>query len=320
MGKKQNEEKSVFRTGYGFALLLLILLGTALIAIGEGMFPQGSFFNSFLVGCGITMAPSAIVAALFRFFLFREVKYELTQPIINEIKDELSPKILNQVSLMTEEYRNEIELLHALKEAGAVHPFRNRAMALKYFASAIDAETREIMVIGSSLKGLVQLERYKDIADKLKFKINKSGVEVRFLLTHPIVADLRASQEARQLKDIGKEIIETLRVIKDWGVKPSDVRLYKGTPTCFAIKTNTKMFLNPYPYIAVAYDSPCLVVETDDKSPSYFYGAFDRAHFNAWDTNVAERIIDFDATINELEGNLDGYANLSSKISDLQCK
>lgn len=307
-------EASLVRTGYFFALLLLVALGFSLIVIGTAVFPQGSLPNVILVGSGISMAPAAIVAALFRAFLFKEVQYQLTQPVINEVKERLGPEIRDQVRNMIEEYREEIATLRALKDAGVICPYRRREMALKDFASAIDAETSEIVVVGSSLKGLLQMDKYKEIAEKLRFKVDRGGVRVRFLLTHPVVADLRAGQEARKSTDIGREIIESLRTLKSWNVPPQDVRLYKGTPTCFAIKTGRKMLLNPYPYGAVAYDSPCLVVETADDHPSYFYDAFDASHFGAWDTNVAERIYDYDKAIHELETKLDKYADMVSQI------
>jgi len=330
----RNTEASVWRTGYYFALLLLVLFGISLIIIGAAIFPQGSLPNVVIVGAGISMGPAAIVAALFRAFLFREVKYQLTQPVIDEVKERLGPEIKNQVSDLIEEYRKggpeiknqisdlieeyreEIATLRALKDAGVIRPHKRRKMALRDFASAIEAEKSEIMVVGSSLKGLLQMDEYKEIADKLKLKIN-NRVRVMFLLTHPVVADLRAGQEARRPTEIGKEIIESLQILKDWGVPPENVRLYKGTPTCFAIKTGRKMLLNPYPYRAVSFDSPCLIVETSDVHPSYFYDEFDKSHFGAWGTDVAERIFDYNTTIGELNKNLQEYAGAVTKLLKL---
>lgn len=341
---KKISETEVFRTGYALSLSLLFIVGICLIAIGEGLFKQNEFFKTLFIGCGISMAPASIVAMLFRYFLFKEIQYQLSRPVIDEVKEKIGPEIIGLIDNMLEKrknefnnlienhkstlkeiienYRSEITLLQSLKDAGSVKPYRDRKNALQEFSSAIDAEVSEIMIIGSSLKGLVQLESYKEIANKLKFKITSGKVEVKFLLTHPGVADLRASQEARLPKDIGNEIIKTLRKLQEWQVPEENVRLYKGTPTCFAIKTKSKMFLNTYPYIAVAYDSPCLVIETDDKRPSYFYSAFDKAHFGAWDTNVAERISDYNSTIKELENNLDNYAKVANemvKIKQASC-
>lgn len=307
-------EASVWRTGYYFALLLLVLFGSSLIVIGAALFPQGTLPNVALIGIGMSMAPAAVVAALFRVFLFKEVQYQLTYPVINEIKERLGPEIRDQVKHMIEEYREEIATLRALRDAGVIRPYRRREMALKDFASAIDAETSEIMIVGSSLKGLLQKDEYKEIADKLRFKIDRGGVRVKFLLTHPVVADLRAGQEARRSGEIGAEIVESLLILKGWKVPTENVRLYKGTPTCFAIKTGRRMLLNPYPYGAVAYDSPCLIVETTEDHPSYFYDEFAKSHFGAWDTNVATRVFDYEETVRELQSKLATYADMVSKV------
>jgi hypothetical protein len=314
MSNGKFNEEAMWRTGYYFALLLLTFLGSSLIVMGIALFPQGTIPREALVGVGMTMAPAAVVAALFRVFLFKEVQYQLTSPVIAEIKEGLETEIKKQVTAMLNEYREEISTLRSLHDAGVVRPCRHREMALKEFASAIDAETSEIMVVGSSLKGLLQKEGYKEIADKLKFKVSSTPVRVKFLLTHPVVADLRASQEARRFMEIGAEIIDSLLILQSWDVSPDDVRLYKGTPTCFGIKTGRRMLLNPYTYGAVSYDSPCLIVETTEDRQSYFYGEFDKSHFRAWDTDVATRISGYDQTVAELRDKLPMYADLVAKM------
>jgi hypothetical protein len=307
-------ETNLWRNGYFFALVLLLVFGVSLIIIGTAVFQQGSLPNVILVGSGISMAPAAIVAALFRVFLFREVQYQLTYPIIDEVRKRLGPEIKAEINSLIEKYRNEMISLQAIIQAGIICPYRRRELALKEFATAIDSEESEIMIIGSSLKGLLQMDKYKEISDKLKFKITSGNVNVKFLLTHPVVADLRAGQEARQNTDIGKEIISSLRILKDWGVPHENVRLYKGTPTIFAIKTGEKMFLNPYPYGSVAYDSPSLIIGTLDQNSSYFFDAFDAAHFGAWDTNAVEKIYNYDQTISNLENKLEAYSKLVNQL------
>lgn len=311
------KEGETWRTGYNFALLLLFVVGVLLIIIGTIAFDNGDMWNVILVNTGVSMAPAAIVAELFRVFLFKEVKYELTNPVLDEVRDRLGPEIKEQVDEMMTDYRDEIVALKALRQAGVNRPYRHRDIALHEFASAIDAEINEIMIVGSSLKGLIQKEDYQEISSKLQFKLRSGNVAVKFLLTHPVVADLRARQEARRSTDIGKEIIESLKKLKEWGVPPDCVRLYKGTPTCFAIKTRSEMLLNPYPYGDVAYDSPCLIVKTSHEDHGYFYNAFDRSHFGAWDTRLAARIEDYDKSIAELEEKLDVYAKKVSELFEL---
>lgn len=304
---KREAEIGTWRNGYTFALIMLFAVGILLIYIGTSL-PDPSTWNALLIGTGTAMAPSAVVAQLFRVFLFKEVKYELTHPILDNLREHLGPEVRNEVVKVLDAYRSEIVTLRALKDAGLIKPHRHRDTAIRDFATAIDAETSEIMVIGSSLKGLLQREDYRDVAAKLRFKIERGGVRVKFLLTHPVVADLRAGQEARRSTEIGKEIVDSLRTLQEWNVPVEDVRLYKGTPTCFAIKTASRMLLNPYPYGAVAFDSPCLIVGTDDHHPGYFYDAFDKSHFGAWDTNVATKLSSYDQEILELEMKLSVYA------------
>jgi hypothetical protein len=74
------------------------------------------------------------------------------------------------------------------------------------------------------------------------------------------------------------------------------------------------MLLNPYPYGEVAYDSPCLIVETSEDNPSYFYHEFDKSHFAAWDTKVAVHISDYNQTISQLQRDLGKYAETISEI------
>jgi hypothetical protein len=74
------------------------------------------------------------------------------------------------------------------------------------------------------------------------------------------------------------------------------------------------MLLNPYPYGSVAFDSPCLVVERRDDASGYFYDAFDHAHFSSWDSELAERVESYDATIEELTRKLPRYAESISQL------
>jgi hypothetical protein len=314
MTSYQQVEASIWRNGFNFALLILFVLGLTLVVMGAMLFPAGTVANLILVGMGIAMAPGAVVSALFRVFLFQEVRYELTYPVVKEVKERLGPEIREQVMKLIEDYRTEIETLRALRDAGVICPHRDREQALKDFTSAIDTEESEIMIIGSSLKGLLQREEYREIANKLDFKIHSGGVRVKFLLTHPVVADLRAGQEARQPGEIGREIIDSLLMLKQWNVKAENVRLYKGTPTCFAIRTKERMLLNPYPYAATSMDSPCLIVETTEQHPGYFYDAFKKSHFGAWDTNAVTRIYDYDQIIDELQHKLTAYSEMVSKM------
>jgi hypothetical protein len=229
-----------------------------------------------------------------------------------DVRDALPREFQNRIADILARYAQEIDLIKAVRYAGVSGIYRRREQAIKAFAWAIDAEQREITIIGSSLKGLLLNEEYKEIAEKLRFKVDKGLVKSRFLLTHPIMADFRARQEGRALTEIGEEIIRSLEVLSGWNRECCRVKLYMGAPTCFAIKTAQQMLVNPYPYKAVSYESPCLIVEASANGgaerPSYFFEAFDTSHFGAWETELAVEVGDFRETIKTCKAMLQVYA------------
>jgi len=302
---KISRARTIWRNGYTFALFSLFALGVALIVIGAMLQTEKpTTLSTVLIGIGITLGPAAVVAALFRAFLFREVQHELTDPVVAEIRETLDA----QMTQMTEGYRQEVDTLRSLREAGVIRHYRHRHRALEAFSPSIDAETGDVVIIGSSLKGLLQLGENKPCSAAIKRKIEESPEKVRFLLTHPVVADLRANQEGRRPTDIGREIIGTLELLQSWGVPENNVRLYRGTPTCFGIKTSSRMLLNPYPYGSVAYDSPCFIVECCEDASGYIYDAFDQSHFRAWESNLAEHVTTYGTMVSELRSKLPEYA------------
>ena len=93
-------------------------------------------------------------------------------------------------------------------QTGVQGVFPNRRDALSTFSEFLVEEMHDIFVLGSSLKGLVNEpgQEYEKIRTVLCERMG-SGVKVRFLFTHPQIAELRAIQESRRPKDIGLEIM-----------------------------------------------------------------------------------------------------------------
>ena len=313
MNSPSADNSSVWRNGFFFALILLFVIGLLLIWIGAREFQVGTFGGILLVGIGISMGPSALVAILFRVFLFKEIKYQLTHPVVSDIRGILSSSLDETLKSVAEGYRREILLLGNLKESGLVWVFRKRKDAVSAFRQAIAAEENEIAVIGCSLKGLLIKDEYSGIANELRTKM-AAGVRVKFMLTHPAFADFRASQENREFKAMGKEIVASLRILSEWGVPADHVRLFKGTPTCFAMRTATSMLLNPYPYCSVGYDSPCFIIATSEDRPSYVYDAFNTAHFGAWDKDLCEQVPNYEEILQLLQSSMDDYAENARQI------
>ena len=244
-----------------------------------------------------------------------DVRQHLVRP--EDLKDALPLAYRDHAEQLFRRYSAELELLRAVREAGITGVFKRRQAAIRTFARALDEEAKEIVVIGSSLFGLLQKPDFKDIADKLRFKREAANATVKFMLTHPIFADFRATQEMRSSSHIGGEVIKSLRILREWGVPSSNVRLYLGTPTCFAIKTGRAMLINPYPYVSVSYESPCILLEAAENASGtsgYFFEEFSDRHFRAWDTELAVPIQDYDATIAHLESQLQSYDELVANI------
>lgn len=232
-----------------------------------------------------------------------------------DVKDALPAVVQDRMTELFERYAQELDLLQSMRQAGVIGVFKRREAAIKAFSRYIDEETREIMVVGSSLKGLLQKDEYSEIAAKLRFKQDLGNVRIKYLLTHPIFADFRASQENRRPTEIGIEILRSLETLKTWRTDPADVRLYLGTPTCFALKTSRQMLINPYAYTFASYDSPCVLLEDGGAgNPSYFFDEFSARHFGAWDTDLAVKVSDFDRVIATCREQIGDYAEAVERL------
>lgn len=62
------------------------------------------------------------------------------------------------------------------------------------------------------------------------------------------------------------------------GMKETQLRLYRGSPTVFAIKVQQHILLNPYPYGKMAMETLCLEFESAEEST--YIGNFVNMHFN----------------------------------------
>lgn len=259
-------------------------------------------------------APWAFVFILFLSFIVAlyvaKWRYE---GIIHRLKERIEA-LLEKLKFGETSLPGESILSKVIQNAGIFGVCETRRKAMKVFSKALSDEFKEIMVIGSSLKGLLQCYEYEEIANILRAKVEGNRNQVKFLFTHPVFADFRAIQEGRDLMEIGVEIIQSLEILKKWNVPSENVRFYLGTPTCFGIKTSKYILLNPYSYLSVSYNSPCLLLEfpeetIPDKS-GFFYQEFNAHHFGAWDTKLSVRINDIGETITFFKGMLSEYAIL----------
>lgn len=264
--------------------VLIFALGFLLIALGahERASLKESWLPEICIALGVAIAAPGILSYLYRKYLLEEVKLELQEPAL-EFKRQAATMVSEVVTDVAREYRAHIGLLAAAERAGLIGLHMSRSDAVAAFAPYMEEEKQNILIIGSSLKGLLQSPDGNHVREMVQRK-QREGVQIRFLLTHPAVADLRAQQEGRSFTAIGGEIIESLTVLTERLEIPSrNIKLYLGTPTCFAIRTSKAMLLNTYSYMREAYTSPCLVV----MRPGYLYEHFAASHFAAWESALA---------------------------------
>lgn len=328
VGEIMSKASSGKKASHRLIHLLLSVNGFILIVFGITVLYKTNhdWVPEVCIPLGVAIMAPAILSYLYRRYLLEDIKEELGEParkfkdkaieMLSDALGEVTRNCKNNATQFHEDARriifesqSKIDLLQLVDKAGLVGIYPTRQEALSMFLKFLENEPYEIMVIGSSLRGLLQDhdKAYVDACNLLKEK----GTITKFLLTHPKIADLRAQQEGRNLTDIGKEILISLKIlIEDWKVPRENIKLYQGTPTCFGIKTEGAMLLNFYPYEKEAFASPCLVV----KKGEYFYQHFGFSHFHAWSSALARCVPD---NLEQIEGMLDTFADKIEELIEL---
>jgi hypothetical protein len=294
--------------GRGSQRLVYVLLMTiGAILMGLGAYARWQHKESWLpelcIALGVAIAAPGILSYLYRKYMLEEIKLEIQRPA-QEFKETAITMVDAALSHVVSCYRAELNLLTSASQAGLLSVHQSRKAAVQAFLPYIEDEKNEILIVGSSLKGLLQEEdnEYQNARTLLDRKL-KQNIRVRFLMTHPIVADLRARQENRKFTDIGTEIVDSLNILKDkLGVPTTSIKLYLGTPTCFGVKTSNAMLLNTYPYGREAFASPCFIV----RKGGYFYEHFDSDHFRAW---ISAMALPVPASVDDLRKKLEEFAD-----------
>lgn len=309
------------RKGYrpqNLIFLLVFGLGALLISLGvrERYVHHETWLPELTIALGVAIAAPGILSYLYRRYLLDDIKAELERPAslfrkravavlesaLNEVlkqHEERELDLIRNAHGFLSRYGDEMSLLNSAKKAGLYGLYHSRREALGAFLTFIKPEKHEIVIVGSSLRGLLHSpDREYELAREELHRKNADGVTLRFLLTHPLVGDMRARQENRPFGAIGREIIRSLQILLlDWKVNPDSIRLYKGTPTCFGLRTGQHMLLNAYPYMKEAFASPCFIAAKG----GYLYDHYDNSHFQAWGSAVAEPVpVQLESLMSEL--------------------
>jgi hypothetical protein len=165
----------------------------------------------------------------------------------------------------------------SIQEAGLKEVYRDRVHSLVDMRDEIELESKQIVIIGSSLKGLIGIggdsTGNTNLIRIALIEAIKRKVKIHIILTNPEIAHHRSKQEGRESGEIEREIIENIiylvkekKELNQTGTN-LEIKLYNGTPTIFMLATSKEMFFNPYTLYSKAYESICF--RLDSKSLIY---------------------------------------------------
>ena len=264
---------------------LSVVLGWVAITSGAVLLTSSFFLPGdkiriigLFLGLGIAFFPAGI------FIILSEYDYSTR----------LRVKIEDALNISTESLTNSIEglkdsiqYLNKSKALGVVMVYKSREIALDRFFTHLEAyvsnpaiRNKKIVFIGSSLKGILET---KDFGERMNLLLlnslkKENQTEVRFLLTHPSYSRFREVQENRAESDIAKEIIHAIAWLEHRKVPKQNIKVYKGTPTCFMVASTERMIINPYPYEVEAFKCFCLEA-INNKQPNSIYRTFFENHY-----------------------------------------
>ncbi len=190
-----------------------------------------------------------------------------------------------RVKALTNPLKLAIDLLVRAEELGVVGFYPSRQAALQSFVERLEMEREEIIVVGSSIRGL--RVAIPNLGEMFKEKL-KEGVDIKIVLSSCFFSFLREPIELRAQGAIFNEIKEAWTILTSQLKFPKEkVRFFPGTPTVFLVSTPSRMILNPYPYGKEAYSSFCIEVELK-ATPDCIFRTYRREHFEeAWKNSVA---------------------------------
>jgi hypothetical protein len=220
---------------------------------------------------------------IYQHFLFKEIRAAASDASSAALLQQTQP-LINSIRQSACEVQTEVENMMHLRELGIERAFRERKDAMPLIREWLRAEKDEIAFVGTSLRGLFWDEvGDSEVRSIIQQKASDSQRTVKFkiILTHPAFSDLRQKLERLHRPEdfqISMEIKESVKKLLSLGIRFSEIRFVKATPTCFAIKTSSHMLINPYPIENQALASFCLIVG-NVPGRNQIYDSFKTNHF-----------------------------------------
>jgi hypothetical protein len=288
-----------------YALLLWFFVVVAgLLILGSLIIPPGHI-REIVGGFGLGLLPAGLVAlmvskfaealteTLIRSSIETTIKITLAEDIarIDETVEKGLSSITRSVREGSDRIRNDMQRLSPLvasaSKLGLENVHLTRTAALASFAWFLDAEAARaerkeggrVWIVASSIKGFIEVAVENYDGRRMMERLASSSCDIRIIMTDPEIADFRAEQEGREKGEIPKEIEMHLSYLKRIGVKRESIRFYRGTPTVFAVTTEDRMLLNPYPYQSEAFRCFSIIVHKTLDQHADIYHQYLRFHF-----------------------------------------
>lgn len=254
----------------------------ALCLFFSAFFDRDSLIFAVVLGLGVALLPTGLITIITSFSSSRLIEASLGAAL-KETSTDLQSSI--------EDLKVTSTYLNTSKQLGVAMVYANRNQALRPFLNhlevysqsrKIDGSDRQIIFVGSSLKGVIEDDPTLSTQLERILTLGKDKCRFHFLLTHPQFSEFREIQEDRPAGGISKEILHAIAWLEDRDVPRENIRLYKGTPTNFMIASTERMLINPYPYEREAYKCYCLELENNEMEQSIFTSYWTNHYYRPW--------------------------------------
>jgi hypothetical protein len=306
MNTKQNNEKDgILKEIKGWPLeYVLLLLALALLLLGLLLFrilPDTVAISKYeipILSSLLTLGLAAVANILVSFIqkgVSKQAARALEEPIsrFEGILRDPFEKLENSV--------NDLVKIQLCIQKGVIGIYPDRDSAMSRFLDEIQSEDKVISFVGTSLTGALDPSEENEEKARLHGILSQkkqNGVKIRALLMHPAYGEFRERVENRGLAAVAIDIQTTLRYLVTTDEKdhqerlltPSDVRLYPGVTTAFAIFTGRSMLVSLGSLVGPSYDNFTIIIEDTDE-PKSIYKSFKSNHFGQpWSSEKTIRL------------------------------
>jgi len=271
------------KSDFGKTLGWVAIAAGAILLISSFFIPDSNTnVVAVFLGIGITLFPAGI------FIILSDINYS------NRTKLQIETALNSSTKALTSSVDNlkvAIAFLNKSNSLGISMGYKNREEGLDKFLQHLESyvgnpaiRKKEFLFVGSSLKGLLETKNFGERISKMIEESNNSdeGTKFYFLLTHPAYSRYREVQEDRAPGDIAKEILHAISWLAHRNIPKENVKVYKGTPTCFLMASTERMLINPYPYEIEAYKCFCLEVINNDSAESIYKSYLENHFYKPW--------------------------------------